>query len=129
MEQDFEEQFEELWKINSDGNKRTTYDAVKIIINKEYLDFNHVPYTIKTIAESYQEYMSYWTASFGQTEPRYVSNQNKLKTIYEFINTLSFQKTWKIPDSNRMGYLFGGLSKKYLDKRYEEYLKLIKKRK
>lgn len=118
------QQFNEVFQLNPTGNPEHTFKAIEYYINNDNIDFDGNIVNIKYISDHYKEYLEHWRDTTGKRDPKYISKTDKLKSLYEFLNSGEHKKSFVVTPTNRIFYL---TNNKSINGLKEDLNKFIKK--
>ena len=110
--------FPKIWALNPTGNFEQVSDY---LVEKEKLLSPR--YTAEIICQKYVDYYNKWSYEHDGQEERYISKDDKLIDIYQFLVKNMFHNDYSVARKGRDQYLFGDWSKEKLQQSVDEFLR------
>ena len=99
------------------------------ILNREELYYDDTPVTYDSLLYKYKEYVSQWKQQFSGTEERFIKAENKLKCVYDWLETKAYRSDVMTdnPEMNQQfKLLFNGMSLEQANTSFNNFLNKIK---
>ena len=95
--------------------------AVHASLEKKFKPIEDI--NVIMVIDRYRNYLKWWTATYGSTNPKYVKSENKKKHLFDFITFELYKKDWVIEKTKRDDYIFGKYDPEQLEKSVRVLLK------
>jgi hypothetical protein len=102
-----------IWALNPAGDYRDTMTVISIEIGSQGNGLglvNGQPISANLIRKSYENYLNYWKQLYGRKDPRYISKDNQLKSIKDFVIAKDYTREYNTFRTPRDMYLFRDMS-------------------
>ena len=87
----YPESFNEAWNLNPGTNKEHTYGLICKGLEKKNV-------SLDVLTSSYKKYYSWWGNIYGKRDAKYISKDNQLLGIYDFLAYNYHNKKWNNPN-------------------------------
>ena len=111
----------EFFGLNKNGNLSQAWTNFMYQVENNFKDAYGNELTMEAIIESYKSYLIYWKRTYGQSDEKFISKENKLQNPEMFIQARMYQSLWSSPTTPREEYLFGDTTDEYRSERLKTF--------
>ena len=121
-----------FFEINPTGDYDEAYDLIVYRIDfEDKANTNRPeddkPYTFKYLVKKFNGYIEWWRSINGDTEEKYISKDDKLKSPRDWLNDRDYRNVYSVRRSHLSEYLFGGFSEEVLERKLRIFNTIIGK--
>jgi hypothetical protein len=113
-----------LISLNKSGNPNEAFRIILYLLNTKYntqtVEGNSI-FSFGYLINKYKEYIIYTNAINANKDPKYIKDENKLKSIDAWLNTAGYNNFYEIPKDNMDNYLLSSLSIDTLKQKLEVF--------
>lgn len=125
----YEKFLKEFFIHNESGNPLTAYDQLMHLCSGD-AKINLKSSDGKTITPTYcknkfKQYIDWWNNKFADKDKKYLKKEDELLSVESWLIKSGYMNSYKLAQTPRDRYLFGGLSKEILTEKVKRFEQLL----